>query len=66
MSVVFGVVGLFPWRLTPDPLCWVAGQTADGEVAEAASIENTLWANTVVASGTVIGVVVYTGKWLTG
>jgi len=25
------------------------------------SIENTLWANTVVASGTAIGIVIYTG-----
>lgn len=25
------------------------------------SIENTLWANTVVASGTALGVVIYTG-----
>uniref|UniRef100_A0A9J7Z5Q7 Phospholipid-transporting ATPase n=1 Tax=Cyprinus carpio carpio TaxID=630221 RepID=A0A9J7Z5Q7_CYPCA len=29
---------------------------------ESLSIENTLWASTVVASGTVIGVVIYTGK----
>lgn len=29
---------------------------------ESLSLENTVWANTVVASGTVIGLVVYTGK----
>lgn len=33
-----------------------------GRAVEAASIENTMWANTVVASGDAIGVVVYTGK----
>lgn len=26
------------------------------------SVENTLWANTVVASGTALGVVIYTGR----
>ena len=26
------------------------------------NIENTLWANTVVASGTALGLVIYTGK----
>lgn len=30
--------------------------------AESLSLENTMWANTVIASGTVIGVVVYTGS----
>ena len=35
----------------------------DGERTEdPLSIENTLWANTVVASGTALGVVVYTGS----
>ncbi|XP_055940655.1 probable phospholipid-transporting ATPase IIA isoform X2 [Argiope bruennichi] len=35
----------------------------DGEGAEVSlSIENTLWANTVVASGTAIGIVIYTGS----
>lgn len=29
---------------------------------ESLSIENTLWSDTVVASGTAVGVVVYTGK----
>ncbi|KAI1295658.1 putative phospholipid-transporting ATPase IIB [Halotydeus destructor] len=33
-----------------------------GEGRFSLSIENTLWANTVVASGTAIGLVVYTGK----
>ncbi|XP_032827203.1 putative phospholipid-transporting ATPase IIB isoform X1 [Petromyzon marinus] len=31
-------------------------------ISESLSIENTLWASTVVASGTVVGVVIYTGK----
>ncbi|XP_061520246.1 probable phospholipid-transporting ATPase IIB isoform X3 [Phycodurus eques] len=35
---------------------------ADPQVHESLSIENTLWASTVVASGSVIGVVIYTGK----
>lgn len=30
-------------------------------IEESLNIENTLWANTVVASGTVLGIVVYTG-----
>jgi len=34
---------------------------SDGSV-EPLSVENTLWANTVVASGTVIGLTIYTGK----
>ncbi|CAL1295011.1 unnamed protein product [Larinioides sclopetarius] len=35
----------------------------DGEGAEVSlGIENTLWANTVVASGTAIGIVIYTGS----
>ncbi|XP_066572153.1 putative phospholipid-transporting ATPase IIB isoform X2 [Amia ocellicauda] len=34
----------------------------DPPIHESLSIENTLWASTVVASGTVIGVVIYTGK----
>ncbi|XP_056280883.1 probable phospholipid-transporting ATPase IIB isoform X2 [Pseudoliparis swirei] len=37
-------------------------EDADPQVVESLSIENTLWASTVVASGTVIGVVIYTGK----
>ncbi|XP_043364173.1 probable phospholipid-transporting ATPase IIB isoform X4 [Dermochelys coriacea] len=38
------------------------GEDSDPTVHESLSIENTLWASTVVASGTVIGVVIYTGK----
>ncbi|XP_040841084.1 probable phospholipid-transporting ATPase IIB isoform X2 [Ochotona curzoniae] len=38
------------------------GEDCDPPVHESLSIENTLWASTVVASGTVIGVVIYTGK----
>ncbi|XP_073535012.1 probable phospholipid-transporting ATPase IIB isoform X3 [Phyllobates terribilis] len=34
----------------------------DPSIHESLGIENTLWASTVVASGTVIGVVIYTGK----
>uniref|UniRef100_A0A8C4Y2P8 Phospholipid-transporting ATPase n=1 Tax=Gopherus evgoodei TaxID=1825980 RepID=A0A8C4Y2P8_9SAUR len=37
-------------------------EDSDPSVHESLSIENTLWASTVVASGTVIGVVIYTGK----
>uniref|UniRef100_A0AAY4EJ88 Phospholipid-transporting ATPase n=1 Tax=Denticeps clupeoides TaxID=299321 RepID=A0AAY4EJ88_9TELE len=37
-------------------------EDSDPHVHESLSIENTLWASTVVASGTVIGVVIYTGK----
>lgn len=33
-----------------------------GNIDESLSIENTLWSDTVVASGTAVGVVVYTGK----
>ncbi|XP_045313956.1 probable phospholipid-transporting ATPase IIB isoform X5 [Leopardus geoffroyi] len=38
------------------------GEDSDPPIHESLSIENTLWANTIVASGTVIGVVIYTGK----
>ncbi|CAM1310111.1 ATP9A (predicted) [Pycnogonum litorale] len=35
----------------------------DGEGAEdALNLENTIWANTVVASGSIIGIVIYSGK----
>uniref|UniRef100_A0AAQ5YWR6 Phospholipid-transporting ATPase n=1 Tax=Amphiprion ocellaris TaxID=80972 RepID=A0AAQ5YWR6_AMPOC len=37
-------------------------EDTDPQIHESLSIENTLWASTVVASGTVIGVVIYTGK----
>ncbi|KAJ7338609.1 hypothetical protein JRQ81_012511 [Phrynocephalus forsythii] len=37
-------------------------EDSDPAIHESLSIENTLWASTVVASGTVIGVVIYTGK----
>ncbi|XP_053570821.1 probable phospholipid-transporting ATPase IIB isoform X2 [Bombina bombina] len=37
-------------------------EDSDPSIHESLSIENTLWASTVVASGTVIGVVIYTGK----
>uniref|UniRef100_A0A7N9ARH6 Phospholipid-transporting ATPase n=1 Tax=Mastacembelus armatus TaxID=205130 RepID=A0A7N9ARH6_9TELE len=37
-------------------------EDTDPPIHESLSIENTLWASTVVASGTVIGVVIYTGK----
>ena len=33
----------------------------DEEQTEPLNVENTLWTNTVVASGTAIGVVIYTG-----
>nr|XP_019571196.1 PREDICTED: probable phospholipid-transporting ATPase IIB isoform X2 [Rhinolophus sinicus] len=38
------------------------GEDSDPPIHESLSIENTLWASTIVASGTVIGVVIYTGK----
>nr|XP_053768301.1 probable phospholipid-transporting ATPase IIB isoform X4 [Desmodus rotundus] len=37
-------------------------EDSDPPVHESLSIENTLWASTVVASGTVVGVVIYTGR----
>uniref|UniRef100_A0A4W3IY00 Phospholipid-transporting ATPase n=1 Tax=Callorhinchus milii TaxID=7868 RepID=A0A4W3IY00_CALMI len=37
-------------------------EDSDPPVNESLSIENTLWASTVVASGTAVGVVIYTGK----
>ncbi|XP_062342954.1 probable phospholipid-transporting ATPase IIB isoform X2 [Osmerus eperlanus] len=37
-------------------------EDSDPPLHESLSIDNTLWASTVVASGTVIGVVIYTGK----
>nr|XP_028693784.1 probable phospholipid-transporting ATPase IIB isoform X8 [Macaca mulatta] len=40
----------------------VEKEDSDPPVHESLSIENTLWASTIVASGTVIGVVIYTGK----
>ncbi|KAJ8273003.1 hypothetical protein GJAV_G00096220 [Gymnothorax javanicus] len=37
-------------------------EDCDPSIHESLCIENTLWASTVVASGTVIGVVIYTGR----
>ncbi|XP_030203043.1 putative phospholipid-transporting ATPase IIB isoform X2 [Gadus morhua] len=37
-------------------------EDSDPQIHESLNIENTLWASTVVASGTVIGLVIYTGK----
>ncbi|KAM6899228.1 putative phospholipid-transporting ATPase IIB [Xenentodon cancila] len=37
-------------------------EDTEPQIHESLSIENTLWASTVVASGTVIGAVIYTGK----
>lgn len=37
-------------------------QNDDPPIEDSLNIENTLWANTVVASGTALGLVVYTGK----
>ncbi len=31
-------------------------------VEDSLNVDNTLWSNTVIASGNVIGVVIYTGK----
>ncbi|CDQ63704.1 unnamed protein product [Oncorhynchus mykiss] len=37
-------------------------EDGDPQIHESLSIDHTLWASTIVASGTVIGVVIYTGK----
>ncbi|XP_075701527.1 putative phospholipid-transporting ATPase IIA [Rhinoderma darwinii] len=37
-------------------------EDSDPPINESLSIENTLWASTVIASGTVVGVVIYTGR----
>uniref|UniRef100_A0A8B9G0C1 Phospholipid-transporting ATPase n=1 Tax=Amazona collaria TaxID=241587 RepID=A0A8B9G0C1_9PSIT len=39
-------------------------EDSDPPVNESLSMENTLWASTVIASGTVVGVVLYTGREL--
>nr|XP_008113805.1 PREDICTED: probable phospholipid-transporting ATPase IIA [Anolis carolinensis] len=39
-------------------------EDSDPPVNESLSIENTLWASTVIASGTIVGVVLYTGREL--
>ncbi|GAB5569093.1 probable phospholipid-transporting ATPase IIA isoform X1 [Prionailurus iriomotensis] len=39
-------------------------EDSDPPISESLSIENTLWAGTVIASGTVVGVVLYTGREL--
>ncbi|KAK3727238.1 hypothetical protein QZH41_019302, partial [Actinostola sp. cb2023] len=50
-------------RLTVTPCQRLPTDQYDGERTEIPlSIENTLWSNTVVASGTALGVVVYTGR----
>uniref|UniRef100_A0A2K6KGQ1 Phospholipid-transporting ATPase n=1 Tax=Rhinopithecus bieti TaxID=61621 RepID=A0A2K6KGQ1_RHIBE len=54
-------VSSFPCR-SP---CWQPVlEDSDPPISESLSIENTLWAGTVVASGTVVGVVLYTGREL--
>ncbi|XP_074060175.1 putative phospholipid-transporting ATPase IIB isoform X3 [Macrotis lagotis] len=54
------------WKLKVAVTCTqrlpALGEDSDPPIHESLSIENTLWASTVVASGTVIGVVIYTGK----
>ncbi|XP_004858099.1 probable phospholipid-transporting ATPase IIA isoform X1 [Heterocephalus glaber] len=39
-------------------------EDSDPPISESLSVENTLWAGTVIASGTVVGVVLYTGREL--
>ncbi|EPQ07755.1 Putative phospholipid-transporting ATPase IIA [Myotis brandtii] len=39
-------------------------EDSDPSISESLSIENALWAGTVIASGTVVGVVLYTGREL--
>ncbi|XP_076991298.1 putative phospholipid-transporting ATPase IIB isoform X3 [Tamandua tetradactyla] len=54
------------WKLKVAVSCTqrlpAVGADTDPPIRESLGIENTLWASTVVASGTVIGVVIYTGK----
>ncbi|XP_064467003.1 probable phospholipid-transporting ATPase IIB isoform X2 [Ornithodoros turicata] len=50
-------------RVAVDTTQRLSSTEHDGEGSEdALNIENTLWANTVVASGTAIGIVIYTGR----
>jgi phospholipid-translocating ATPase len=37
-------------------------ESLEGDVTEGLNLENTLWANTTLASGSCIGIVIYTGK----
>nr|XP_020030745.1 probable phospholipid-transporting ATPase IIA isoform X3 [Castor canadensis] len=39
-------------------------EDSDPPISESLSIENALWAGTIIASGTVVGVVIYTGREL--
>ena len=41
--------------------CKRCRQMDETQTEESLNIENTLWANTVVASGTAVGLVIYTG-----
>ncbi|KAL2763551.1 putative phospholipid-transporting ATPase IIA [Daubentonia madagascariensis] len=56
------------WKLRLPVACTqrlpTAAEDSDPPISESLSIENTLWAGTVVASGTVVGVVLYTGREL--
>ncbi|ETE66118.1 putative phospholipid-transporting ATPase IIA, partial [Ophiophagus hannah] len=56
------------WKLRLPVSCTqrlpTASEDSDPPVNESLSIENTLWASTVIASGTVVGVVLYTGQEL--
>uniref|UniRef100_A0A8C5J0F5 Phospholipid-transporting ATPase n=1 Tax=Junco hyemalis TaxID=40217 RepID=A0A8C5J0F5_JUNHY len=56
------------WKLRLPVTCTqrlpTASEDSDPPVNESLSIENTLWASTVIASGTVVGVVLYTGREL--
>ena len=50
-------------KFAPPPSPNETKTASDGEaVEEPLGVENTLWANTVLASGTAVGVVVYTGS----
>uniref|UniRef100_UPI00398EECA4 probable phospholipid-transporting ATPase IIB isoform X3 n=1 Tax=Pristiophorus japonicus TaxID=55135 RepID=UPI00398EECA4 len=54
------------WKLRVAVCCTqrlpALGDDSEPSIHESLGTENTLWASTVVASGTVIGVVIYTGK----
>ena len=57
VNAVYSVSGIIYYLLCS---CFFQTDGQGGE--ESLGIENTLWAGTVVASGTALGVVVYTGK----
>ena len=55
-----------PWYLRYAPACDdiydFVGNFNSGDKREALTLDNTAWANTVLAAGHLIGVVVFTGR----